>query len=63
MYYTTRNYSTHVPKEGSLPPPLLTFPQRHNVVGLLGGRTDAQLIHRQQAEAVDGEGRQAGHLI
>lgn len=41
----------------------LTFAQRHNVVGLLGGRTDAQLVDGQQTEAVDGERSEARHLI
>lgn len=66
----TRNYFTRVRSCSLLytlpfspPQSLLTFPQRDNVVGLLGGRTDAQLVHGQQAEAVDGEGCQAGHLI
>jgi len=42
---------------------LLTLTQRDYIVGLLGRGTDAQLVDRQEAKAVDGEGRQPGHLI
>lgn len=42
---------------------VLTFAQRHNVVGLFGRKAGAQSVYRHRTEAVDGERNEASHLV